>query len=102
MSLTAEQRERLQDLKFEMVAEAPTDSDEGEYRLVESGFRSKEEAEQRMFFYAQMLWQKYGNTDRFGVRVMPMFQPVPGRRRISGWGVFIRDRAHSAPMRASG
>lgn len=98
--LTPEQRRQLRRLRYDIVDEAPSGLD-GE-RLIEGGFPNRQAAEQAMFnVYAPVLAEKYGNTERFGIKVKPMFQPVPGRRRVSGWGVFVRDRAVGHAGRAA-
>lgn len=87
--LTQEQRARLQHLRRELTADAPT----GEpLRLVAGGFPNKAAAHAAMLeTFLPLMGEVY--TARFGLLVRPMAHPAPGARRVSGWGVYIKDRA---------
>ena len=96
--LKEHQLSQLRQLQRDLTRDAPPG--EEEYRLVASGFRSRDDAEKAMLTTFLPLMKKVDCT-RFGLCARPMFGPVPKNstvRRRSGWGVFLRDRAVAEDM----
>jgi hypothetical protein len=91
--LTQKQIANLRHLRRELTAEAPVG--EEPLRLVAGGFRNRDAAHAAMLEQYLPLMGEVA-TQRFGLLVRPMARPAPGGRRISGWGVYIRDRAATA------
>lgn len=89
-------RDLLEELSRSAIADAPSDCREGEYRLIAAGYRNKTEAEYAAIEIWAPLLRKKVQTNRFLIRAMPISSSVPGGRRTSGWGVYLRDRAHQA------